>query len=69
MACFGDQLNGLPMSAVADIARAVANAVPEVHAAATQVIGADTADGVARWTAATSATAAPLESGSRPAVR
>ncbi|GAA2360675.1 HAD family hydrolase [Dactylosporangium salmoneum] len=51
--CFGDQLNDLPMFAVADTALAVANAAPEVRAAATQVIGANTDDGVARWIAAT----------------
>ncbi|MFD0784104.1 HAD hydrolase family protein [Micromonospora azadirachtae] len=67
--CFGDQLNDLPMFAVADTALAVANAAPEVRAAATQVIGANTDDGVARWIAETVTTAAPLESGSRPAVR
>ncbi|SIR95569.1 hypothetical protein SAMN05444858_13064 [Micromonospora avicenniae] len=67
--CFGDQLNDLPMFAVADAALAVANAAPEVRAAATQVIGANTDDGVARWIAETLTTAAPLKSGSRPAVR
>ncbi|GAB3841179.1 HAD hydrolase family protein [Dactylosporangium cerinum] len=53
--CFGDQLNDLPMFAVADTALAVANAAPEVRAAATRVIGANTDDGVARWIAATAA--------------
>lgn len=51
--CFGDQLNDLPMFAIADVALAVANAAPEVRAAATQVIGANTDDGVAHWIAAT----------------
>jgi hydroxymethylpyrimidine pyrophosphatase-like HAD family hydrolase len=37
------------MFAVADTALAVANAVPELRAAASGVIGANTADGVARW--------------------
>ncbi|GAA3259607.1 HAD hydrolase family protein [Dactylosporangium siamense] len=55
--CFGDQLNDLPMFAVADTALAVANAAPEVRAAATQVIAANTDDGVAQWIAATSAAA------------
>jgi 5-amino-6-(5-phospho-D-ribitylamino)uracil phosphatase len=47
--CFGDRDNDLPMFAIADTALAVANAAPDVRAAATQVIGANTADGVARW--------------------
>ncbi|GAA1532506.1 Cof-type HAD-IIB family hydrolase [Dactylosporangium maewongense] len=51
--CFGDQLNDLPMFAVADTALAVGNAAAEVRAAATQVIGTNTDDGVARWIAAT----------------
>ncbi|MDG6106831.1 hypothetical protein Daura_29715 [Dactylosporangium aurantiacum] len=37
---------------------AVANAAPEVRAAAARVIGADTDDGVARWIAGASAAAA-----------
>jgi 5-amino-6-(5-phospho-D-ribitylamino)uracil phosphatase len=47
--CFGDHHNDLPMFAVADTALAVANAAPEVRTAASAVIGANTADGVARW--------------------
>jgi hydroxymethylpyrimidine pyrophosphatase-like HAD family hydrolase len=49
LVCFGDNSNDLPMFAVADIALAVANAVPELRAAASSVIGANTGDGVARW--------------------
>jgi hydroxymethylpyrimidine pyrophosphatase-like HAD family hydrolase len=49
LVCFGDNHNDLPMFAVADTALAVANAVPELRAAASSVIGANTADGVARW--------------------
>jgi 5-amino-6-(5-phospho-D-ribitylamino)uracil phosphatase len=49
LVCFGDNRNDLPMFAVADTALAVANAVPELRAAASSVIGANTADGVARW--------------------
>jgi Cof subfamily protein (haloacid dehalogenase superfamily) len=49
LVCFGDNHNDLPMFAIADTALAVANAVPEVRAAASDVIGANTADGVARW--------------------
>jgi 5-amino-6-(5-phospho-D-ribitylamino)uracil phosphatase len=49
LVCFGDNRNDLPMFAVADTALAVANAAPEVRAAASRVIGANTADGVARW--------------------
>jgi hydroxymethylpyrimidine pyrophosphatase-like HAD family hydrolase len=57
--CFGDQLNDLPMFAIADTALAVANAAPEVLSAATQVIGANTDDGVARWISATLTSALP----------
>jgi 5-amino-6-(5-phospho-D-ribitylamino)uracil phosphatase len=37
------------MLSVADTALAVANAAPAVRAAATEVIGANTSDGVAHW--------------------
>jgi len=37
------------MLAAADISLAVANATPAVRAAATNVIGANSADGVAWW--------------------
>jgi Cof subfamily protein (haloacid dehalogenase superfamily) len=49
LVCFGDNHNDLPMFAIADTALAVANAVPEVRRAASDVIGANTADGVAKW--------------------
>jgi hydroxymethylpyrimidine pyrophosphatase-like HAD family hydrolase len=49
LVCFGDHHNDLPMFTVADTALAVANAAPAVRAAATEVIGANTVDGVARW--------------------
>lgn len=44
---YGDNLNDLPMMAVADESVAVANALPEVKAAATRVIDANTDDAVA----------------------
>jgi hydroxymethylpyrimidine pyrophosphatase-like HAD family hydrolase len=47
--CFGDNLNDLPMFAVADEAYAVANAKEEVKAAATGVILSNEEDGVVRW--------------------
>jgi 5-amino-6-(5-phospho-D-ribitylamino)uracil phosphatase len=49
LVCFGDNHNDLSMFAVVDTALAVANAVPELRAVASSVIGANTADGVARW--------------------
>jgi 5-amino-6-(5-phospho-D-ribitylamino)uracil phosphatase len=51
LVCFGDNHNDLSMFAVADTALAVANAASEIRMAATDVIGANTADGVARWIA------------------
>ncbi|MFI5623582.1 HAD hydrolase family protein [Nocardioides sp. NPDC051685] len=45
---YGDNLNDLPMFGAADEAYAVANAAPEVLAAATGVIGTNTEDGVLR---------------------
>lgn len=48
---FGDNLNDLPMFEVADRAIAVDNAVAEVKAMATAVIGPNTADSVARFIA------------------
>ncbi|MFE3998963.1 HAD family hydrolase [Nocardioides sp. YIM B13467] len=45
---YGDNLNDLPMFGAADEAYAVANAAPEVLAAATSVIGANTEDSVLR---------------------
>lgn len=47
--CFGDNLNDLPMFAEADLRIAVANARPEVKAAADIVIGSNDEDGVAEW--------------------
>lgn len=46
---FGDNLNDLPMMAIADEAIAVANALPEVKERATRVIGPNTASSVARY--------------------
>ena len=46
---FGDNLNDLSMMAVADEAVAVANAFPEVKAAADVVIGPNSADSVAKY--------------------
>jgi hypothetical protein len=45
---YGDNLNDLPMMAVADVAVAVDNALPQVKDAADIVIGANSADAVAR---------------------
>ena len=47
--CFGDNINDLPMMAVADVAVAVENALPEVKAAADIVIGPNTTDSVAQF--------------------
>lgn len=51
LVCFGDNHNDLPMFAIADHAVAVANAEPEVRAAADEVIGVNDADSVADWIA------------------
>ena len=48
---FGDNINDLPMMAVADRAIAVANALPEVRAAAHETIGPNSTDSVARYIA------------------
>lgn len=48
---FGDSAGDLGMFGVSDESCAVANAAPEVKAAATSVIGSNTADGVAVWLA------------------
>ena len=48
---FGDGMNDLDMFRVANEAYAVENAVPELKAAATGIIGANDDDGVARWLA------------------
>lgn len=49
MAVFGDAINDLPLFEAADVKCAVANAVPELKAAATEVIGGNGEDGVAKW--------------------
>ena len=46
---FGDAVNDLDMFRAADEAYAVENAVPELKAAATAVIGSNDDDGVAKW--------------------
>ena len=46
---FGDNRNDLALFAAADEAIAVANAVPELRAAADRVIGANDDDGVALY--------------------
>lgn len=46
---FGDNLNDLPMLAIADTAIAVGNAFPEVKRKANIVIDNNTTDAVARW--------------------
>lgn len=49
---FGDNINDVPMFRMSAYSCAVANAVPEAQSAASEVIGANTEDGVARWLAA-----------------
>ena len=49
---FGDGVNDLSLFAVSDECYAVGNAVPELRAVATGVIGSNTDDGVAGWLAA-----------------
>lgn len=46
---FGDGINDLPMFSISDQCYAVKNAVPELKAAATGVIGANDENGVALW--------------------
>lgn len=46
---FGDHVNDLDLFAIADECYAVGNAVEELKAAATSVIGTNDEDGVARW--------------------
>ena len=48
---FGDAVNDLPMFEISDECYAVANAVEELKKAATDVIGSNEEDGVARWLA------------------
>ena len=52
LVCFGDNMNDLPMFAMADESLAVANATDEVQRGATGVIGPNTAEGVAEWLSA-----------------
>lgn len=49
---FGDAANDLPLFQAADESYAVANAVPELKAAASGIIPSNEEDGVARWLAA-----------------
>lgn len=51
LTCFGDGPNDGPMFAIADRAVAVANAVPELRAAAHEVIGSNADEAVATWIA------------------
>lgn len=60
MVCFGDGLNDLPLLQAADHACAVANAVPELRAAADEVIPSNAQDGVAKWLLADTAPALAL---------
>lgn len=46
---FGDNVNDIELFKVADRSYAVANAVPELKAIATDVIGSNNNDGVARF--------------------
>ncbi|MBR6364844.1 MAG: HAD-IIB family hydrolase [Lachnospiraceae bacterium] len=46
---FGDQVNDIPLFSVADEAYAVGNAVPELKALATGVIGTNDEDAVVHW--------------------
>lgn len=47
--CFGDGINDMPMFSVCDECYAVSNAVDELKAAATGIIGSNNEDAVARW--------------------
>ena len=47
--CFGDNLNDIPMFEASDIGCAVQNAREELKAIATEVIGANSEEGVASW--------------------
>lgn len=46
---FGDAVNDIPMFEISDEAYAVENAVEELKAAATGIIGSNEEDGVAKW--------------------
>jgi 5-amino-6-(5-phospho-D-ribitylamino)uracil phosphatase len=52
LVCFGDNLNDLPMFALADESLAVANALDEVRRQASAVIGGNAEEGVATWLSA-----------------
>lgn len=52
LVCFGDNLNDLPMFALADESLAVANALVEVRRRASAVIGDNAGEGVATWLSA-----------------
>ena len=49
LVAFGDGMNDLDLFEAADEAYAVENAVPELKAAATGIIGSNNDDGVAKW--------------------
>jgi hydroxymethylpyrimidine pyrophosphatase-like HAD family hydrolase len=59
---FGDNHNDVPLFEVADEAYAVANAVPELRALATAIIGTNDEDAVATWLAAAHAVEKPPSS-------
>ena len=46
---FGDAINDIPMFEISDECYAVENAVDELKAVATGVIGSNEEDGVAKW--------------------
>ncbi len=48
---FGDAINDIPMFEISDECYAVENAVPELKALATGIVGSNDDDGVARWLA------------------
>lgn len=49
VAAFGDDFNDMEMLCACGVGVAVANAIPEVKAAADEVCGSNEGDGVARW--------------------
>lgn len=46
---FGDAINDIPMFTISDESYAVKNAVPELKAVATNIVGGNNEDGVAKW--------------------
>lgn len=46
---FGDAINDIPMFTISDESYAVKNAVPELKAVATDIVGSNNEDGVAKW--------------------